>query len=95
MACGLPVVAVGKGGLAETVTSSVGLTVPEATAAAFAEGIAALFDGGLEELRQSARQYAVESHSWSTAFKALLRNYASVVAHGKHRQELLEPLLGI
>jgi alpha-1,6-mannosyltransferase len=94
MACGLPVVAVGKGGLAETVTSSVGLAVPEATATAFAEGISALFDGDLEELRQSARQYAVESHSWSTAFKALLRNYASVVAHGKHRQELLEPLLG-
>jgi alpha-1,6-mannosyltransferase len=94
MACGLPVVAVGKGGLAETVTSFVGNTVPEATAAAFADGISALFGAGLTRLRENARNYAVESHSWSTAFKALLRNYASVVAHGKLRQELLEPLLG-
>ena len=78
MACGLPVVAVGSGGLAETVDESVGQVSARSAAEPFAEAIEALFARDVEALGHAARARAVSRHSWDFVFERLTGIYAQV-----------------
>ncbi|HEY2660738.1 MAG TPA: glycosyltransferase family 1 protein [Caulobacteraceae bacterium] len=76
MACGLPVVAVGSGGLAETVDEAVGQLAARSAAGPFAEAVDALFARDMAALGAAARGRAVSRHSWDFVFERLSRIYA-------------------
>lgn len=78
MACGLPVVAVGSGGLAETVDAGVGVLAERSAPGPFAEAIAALFAGDASTLGVQARVRAVTRHGWDRVFTQLCEVYAGL-----------------
>ncbi len=78
MACGVPVVGVNAGGVAETVDSSVGQLSSSADPDDYAEAIAALFERDVEALGQAARVHTVEKFAWNRVFEELCMVYGDV-----------------
>ena len=78
MACGLPVVAVRSGGLAETVDEEVGELAERSTASQFAEAIEALFARDVTAVGALARVRAVTRHGWDRVFTQLTEIYAGL-----------------
>ncbi|PZO00077.1 MAG: glycosyltransferase family 1 protein [Alphaproteobacteria bacterium] len=78
MACGVPVVGVNSGGVAETVDSSVGQLSVSADPDDYAEAIEALFQRDVEALGQAARVHTVEKFAWNRVFEDLCMIYADV-----------------
>ena len=76
MACGLPVVAPGSGGLAETADDAVGQTAARSAPEPFAEAIETLFARDVQALGRAARARAVSRHSWDQVFERLMAIYA-------------------
>ncbi|WP_431355805.1 glycosyltransferase [Caulobacter segnis] len=75
MACGLPVVGVNAGGVAESVDSEVGELAVASEGAAMAEAIAALFERDVQAVGAAARARAVARHAWTTVFEQLSSVY--------------------
>jgi len=78
MACGLPVVGVRAGGLAETVDEAVGQLADRSAAEPFAEAIEALFTRDVVALGREARGRAVSRHGWDRVFERLTGVYAEL-----------------
>lgn len=78
MACGLPVVGVASGGVAETVDETVGQLASRARTAAFAEAIEALFRRDLQALSRAARERVMARFAWERVFEDLAQVYAEV-----------------
>ena len=76
MACGIPVIAVASGGLAELVDDDVGVLAPVSQAKALGEAVTALFERDMRALGAAARRRAEHLYSWDSAFLRLLRSYA-------------------
>ncbi|HEX6866814.1 MAG TPA: glycosyltransferase [Caulobacteraceae bacterium] len=81
MACGLPVVGVAQGGVAESVDDGVGQLAHRSTPGALAEAIAALFARDVVGVGQAARERAVQVHGWDAVFTRLCGIYAEVSGH--------------
>ena len=75
MACGLPVIGVASGGVAESVDASVGELAAASEARAMAEAVESVFARGAEALGQAARCRAEERHGWDSVFEALCQIY--------------------
>jgi len=71
MACGLPVVGIDAGGVAESVDEAVGQLATRSDGAAMADAIAALFARDLDLIGQAARRRAEERHGWNSVFEKL------------------------
>lgn len=90
MACGIPVVAVRAGALAEIVPLCGGRLCPPHNPAAMARAVRELFEGDLRELGRQARQHVEAHHAWDAVVAGLLAHYhavlgcadLSVVMHG-------------
>jgi alpha-1,6-mannosyltransferase len=78
MACGLPVVGVAAGGVAESVDDQVGQLATRSEPAPFAEAIEALFARDLAAVRAAARRRAVERHGWDAVFRQLCGIYGEL-----------------
>ena len=78
MACGLPVVGVNSGGVAESVDGSVGALATRSAAPEFAEAIEAVFANDPSVLGRAALLRARERHGWDAVFQRLARLYADV-----------------
>lgn len=78
LACGLPIVGVASGGVAEIVDESIGQLAPLPTAESLAEAIEALCGRDLALLSQAARARAVERHGWDRTFERLAALYAEL-----------------
>ena len=78
MACGLPVVGIASGGVAESVDQSVGQLAYRSDSAAFAEAVTALFERDVRAVGVAARARAVERHGWTSVFTRLCEVYAEV-----------------
>lgn len=78
MACGLPIVGVASGGVAETVDLSVGRLAVSSGAADFADAVEALFAEDLEVLSRAARARAMERFSWDKVLDGLTRIYGEL-----------------
>jgi len=78
MACGLPVVGVAAGGVAESVDEEVGQLAVASEPAAFAEAIEALFARDLSAVSAAARLRAVERHGWDAVFSQLCAIYGGL-----------------
>ncbi len=78
MACGLPLVGVASGGIAEIVDDGVGQLAPHATAASLAEAVEALFARDRRAVGAAARARAVERYGWDATFRGLLGLYGEL-----------------
>jgi alpha-1,6-mannosyltransferase len=78
MACGVPIVGVESGGVAETVDDQVGRLARPGGGAPFAEAVEALFEADLAALGRAARARAMERYAWDRVFDELSRLYAGV-----------------
>jgi alpha-1,6-mannosyltransferase len=78
MACGVPVVGVDAGGVAETVDAEVGRLARSADVVDFAEAVDALFEGDLTALGQAARRRAIERFAWDRVFEDIGALYAEL-----------------
>ena len=78
LACGLPMVGVASGGIAEIVDESVGQLAPHATAASLAEAVDALFRRDWRAVGAAARARAVERYGWNATFHGLTGLYAEL-----------------
>lgn len=78
MACGLPVVGVAAGGVAESVDGAVGELALRSEPGAFAEAIEALFARDLAAVGAAARRRAVERHGWDAVFRQLCFIYGGL-----------------
>ncbi|CAN5416971.1 glycosyltransferase family 1 protein [soil metagenome] len=74
MACGTPVVARQRAGLAELVDDSVGAAVADGTAAAFAAAISATLERPRDVLGAAGRARAM-AHAWPAIFEQMLTRY--------------------
>ncbi len=81
MACGLPVVGVASGGVAESVDDEVGQLAARSEPAAFAEAIEALFARDLSVVSAAARLRAVERHGWDAVFRQLCAIYGGLTGN--------------
>ncbi|PTT10056.1 glycosyltransferase family 4 protein, partial [Caulobacter sp. HMWF025] len=82
MACGLPVIGVASGGVAESVDDTVGQLAQRSEPALFAEAIDSVFARGADVLGRAARQRAVSRHGWDTVFSRLCDIYGKLTGHG-------------
>ena len=78
MACGLPMVGVASGGIAEIVDFSVGQLAARATPGSMAEAIEALFERDIEAIGAAARLRAETRHGWGATFEGLTSLYAGL-----------------
>lgn len=80
MACGLPVVAVSEGAVADLVAESHGIAVPTATGKAFAEGVEALYERDLDALGRQSRHIVERQYRWGSVMPSLLGLYRNQLA---------------
>ncbi len=78
MACGLPVVGVDSGGVAESVDEVVGQLASRSAPGPFAEAVAALFERDVAAVGRRARVRAVKRHGWDPVFDRLTDVYAAL-----------------
>ena len=81
MACGLPVVGVAHGGVAESVDEDVGQLATQSTPAAFSDAVATLFSRDVENLGRAARARVVARHGWDNVFERLCRVYTKLTGN--------------
>ena len=79
MACGLPMVGVASGGIAELVDAEVGQLATRASGPAMAEAIEALFSRDLKALGAAARGRVEARHGWGATFERLSGLYGELV----------------
>lgn len=80
MSCGVPVLGVQAGGVAELVKEDAGLLVKPGSAAALAEGIEALYQKDLVALGANARRRALLQYDWNIVIPQLIAKYANLFA---------------
>jgi len=78
MACGVPVVGVNAGGVAETVHDGVGQLAKSADPDHYAQAVETLFQRDVAALGQAARVYTVETFAWQRVFEGLCMTYGEV-----------------
>jgi alpha-1,6-mannosyltransferase len=81
MACGLPVIGVASGGVAESVDASVGALATASEAGALAEAIESVFARDVRGVGQAARRRAEERHGWDSVFGTLCDIYGGLTGH--------------
>ena len=82
LACGLPLVGVASGGIAQIVDDSVGQLAPHATPASLAEAVDALFARDWRAAGAAARARAVARYGWGATFEGLTTLYAELTGRG-------------
>lgn len=75
MACGLPVLGVRAGGVAELLDAQVGLLVDDDSSDALRAGLHALAGADLKQLGRQARQRACLRHDWHCVLPQLVAHY--------------------
>ncbi len=80
MACGLPVVATTRGGIAELVDSNTGILVPPNSVAGLCAGIEAIYQRDLPRMSLAASAKAHDHYDWNTIMPQLMNRYAGLLA---------------
>ncbi|MEH6437509.1 glycosyltransferase [Massilia sp. DD77] len=90
MACGLPVVGTGGGGVAELVDERSGILARPNCADSLAGAIEAIYQRDLAALGRHARHKTSEYFDWKQIFPQILRRYHSLLGAGQAAQPALE-----
>lgn len=80
MACGIPVLGVKAGGVAELVDRDTGLLVKPGCVDALCAGIRQIFDTGPAHLGANARRMVVRKYDWNLIIPQLISQYGSLFA---------------
>ncbi|UVW30104.1 glycosyltransferase [Massilia sp. H6] len=80
MACGLPVVGAGAGGVAELVDDDTGILARPNDVDSLSGAIEALYRRDLARLGANARRKASEQHDWNQVFPQLMVRYGSLLS---------------
>ncbi|WP_082548253.1 glycosyltransferase family 1 protein [Massilia sp. Root335] len=79
MACGLPVVATNRGGVAELVDAETGILAEPNHVDSLAGAIEAIFRRDMERMGHAARRKAVERYDWNEILPQVLGRYEALV----------------
>ena len=85
LACGVPVVGMAAGGVAELVDERVGVLAEPGRAASFAAAVDALFQRDLSRLGADARARAVSAYDWGRVLPQIIARYQRLCAGRAHR----------
>ncbi len=80
MACGLPVVAVNGGGVAELVDAETGILAQPNSADSLASAIEAIYEGDMAAMGQAARRKAAGHYDWNAILPQVLGRYDLLLA---------------
>lgn len=84
MACGLPVLTVASGAVAEHVSRShAGQAYTRSSASDMATAAHALFTSDFSQLSRRAREFAVSEHDWNCVFDRLFAVYADIARNSR------------
>jgi alpha-1,6-mannosyltransferase len=92
LACGVPVLGVDGGGVAELLDEQTGMLVPPGSRAALAEGIRALFRTDLRVLGRNGRRKMQMHYDWNCIMPQLMGHYAMLAGVRWHTVCGSEPL---
>jgi alpha-1,6-mannosyltransferase len=84
MACGLPVVATNKGGVAELVDTETGILAEPNDVDSLAGAIEAIFQRDLARMGQAARRKAVERYDWNEILPQVIGRYEGLLSGYPH-----------
>ncbi len=87
MACGIPVVGVARGGVAELVDEQSGILIARSEATALMDGIAGIYECDIAKMGTNARHKVVERYDWNRVMPQLLGKYASLFSNARQRDE--------
>ncbi len=87
MACGIPVVGVAQGGVAELVDDDTGILVPDSNVMALMQGISGIYDCDIARLGANARRKMEAHYDWNQIVPQLLSKYASLFSSARQRAE--------
>jgi alpha-1,6-mannosyltransferase len=86
MSCGVPVLGVQAGGVAELVSKDTGMLVKPDSAGALAEGIEALYQTDLGMLGANARSKVMQHYDWNIVIPQLIAQYGNLFAAGQRAE---------
>lgn len=89
MACGLPVVGVAHGGVAESIDMAVGQLADQSTPRAFAEAVRALFSRDAAMVGHAARQRVVTRHDWDLVLERLCELYGEITGNQRFSRPMV------
>jgi alpha-1,6-mannosyltransferase len=92
MACGLPVIGVAAGGVAESVDETVGALATASEARAFAEAVDSVFARDVPALGLAARLRAEQRHGWDPVFRQLSAIYGRLTGCAAFTGPIGQPL---
>jgi alpha-1,6-mannosyltransferase len=94
MACGLPVVATNKGGVAELVDAETGILAEPNDVASLAGAIEAIYQRDLARMGQAARRRAVERYDWNEILPQVVGRYEALVGgHPYVEQDVIDEVM--
>ena len=94
MACGLPVVATNKGGVAELVDAETGILAEPNDVASLAGAIEAIYQRDLARMGQAARRRAVERYDWNEILPQVVGRYEALVGgHPYVGQDVIDEVM--
>jgi len=94
MACGLPVVATNKGGVAELVDAETGILAEPNDVASLAGAIEAIYQRDMACMGQAARRKAVERYDWNEILPQVVGRYEALVGgHPYVEQDVIDEVM--
>jgi alpha-1,6-mannosyltransferase len=84
MACGLPVVATNKGGVAELVDTETGILAEPNDVSSLAGAIEAIYQRDLVRMGEAARRKAVERYDWNEILPQVIARYDVLLGGHSH-----------
>jgi alpha-1,6-mannosyltransferase len=94
MACGLPVVATNKGGVAELVDAETGILAEPNDVASLAGAIEAIYQRDMARMGQAARRKAVERYDWNEILPQVVGRYEALVGgHPYVEQDFIDEVM--
>jgi alpha-1,6-mannosyltransferase len=94
MACGLPVVATNKGGVAELVDAETGILAEPNDVASLAGAIEAIYQCDMARMGLAARRKAVERYDWNEILPQVVGRYEALVGgHPYVEQDVIDEVM--
>jgi alpha-1,6-mannosyltransferase len=88
MACGIPVVGMKAGGVAELIDDDTGITVQHGSLKELMDGISAIYECDLAKMGINARRKVQEQYDWDRIMPQFLSQYASLFSTQRQQSEL-------